>query len=59
MSRVVVLGGSAEMGRRVVDRLSASGQDVLAASRATGVDALSGSGLDDEVLARLPVGGSS
>jgi uncharacterized protein YbjT (DUF2867 family) len=47
MGRVVVLGGSGEMGRRVVDRLIARGHEVRPASRATGIDARSGAGLDD------------
>lgn len=47
MSRVVVLGGTGAMGRAVSDALRRRGHDVVAASRATGVDATTGAGLDD------------
>lgn len=43
---VVVLGGSGEMGGRVVQRLRAAGLDARSASRATGVDVTTGAGLD-------------
>lgn len=46
MSRVVVLGGSGEMGTAVTAVLRGRGHDVLAASRGTGVDASTGAGLD-------------
>jgi len=47
MGRIVVLGGTGEMGRRVAARLTAGGHEVLTASRSTGVDVVSGSGLDE------------
>ena len=46
MSRVVVLGGNGEMGGAVTDVLRGRGHDVLPVSRATGVDAVTGAGLD-------------
>lgn len=45
MSKVVVLGGSGAMGARVVDELRLRGHDVAAASRASGVDAVTGAEL--------------
>jgi uncharacterized protein YbjT (DUF2867 family) len=47
MSRVVVLGGTGAMGAAVAALLRDRGHDVVAASRATGVDASTGAGLDD------------
>lgn len=46
MSRIVVIGGTGQIGSRVVNRLTASGHDAIAASPSTGVDAASGSGLN-------------
>lgn len=46
MSRVVVLGGTGAMGHAVSDVLRRRGHDVVAASRATGVDATTGAGLE-------------
>ncbi|MGA8048168.1 MAG: SDR family oxidoreductase [Dermatophilaceae bacterium] len=48
--KIVVLGGTGLIGSRLVARLAARGHQVLAASRATGVDAVTGAGLA-EVLA--------
>ncbi|MGI3786707.1 MAG: SDR family oxidoreductase [Janthinobacterium lividum] len=45
--KVVVLGGSGTLGRALVARLRARGVDVLAASRRTGVDLVSGNGLTE------------
>lgn len=44
--RAVVLGGSGAIGSRVVQRLRGAGHDVLVASRTSGVDVLTGAGLD-------------
>lgn len=46
MSRVVVLGGTGAMGAQVSTLLRERGHDVLAASRATGVDVRTGAGLE-------------
>lgn len=46
MSRVVVLGGTGAMGAQVSRLLRERGHDVLAASRATGVDVRTGAGLE-------------
>lgn len=46
MSRVVVLGGTGAMGAAMTDELRRRGHEVLAASRATGVDVTTGAGLD-------------
>ena len=46
-SRVVVLGGTGEMGTALTEVLRGRGHDVVAASRATGVDVTTGAGLDD------------
>ena len=45
--KIVVLGGNGLIGRQVVALLRERGHDALAASRSTGVDAVSGEGLDD------------
>lgn len=45
MGKVVVLGGNGAMGARVVAELQQRGHDVVAASRASGVDAVTGAGL--------------
>ncbi|QAY60093.1 NmrA family transcriptional regulator [Microbacterium protaetiae] len=44
--RIVVIGGTGHIGRLVVDRIENSAQAVVVASRRTGVDALTGEGLD-------------
>lgn len=44
--KVIVLGGSGNMGTRVVGLLRDSGHEVVAAGRTTGVDAYTGSGLE-------------
>lgn len=43
--KIVVLGGTGLIGKKVVARLAAQGHDVLAASPGTGVNALTGEGL--------------
>ena len=45
--KIVVIGGSGNVGRNVVRRLAASGRDAVPASPATGVDTISGEGLAD------------
>jgi uncharacterized protein YbjT (DUF2867 family) len=45
--RFTVIGASGLIGTKVVDRLTAEGHDVVAASRGSGVDVLTGDGLDD------------
>lgn len=47
--RVLVTGGAGDVGSRVVAALKSSGHDVVAASRRTGVDLVSGDGLDAAV----------
>ena len=54
--RIVILGGSGRVGARLVNLLRAGGHEVVAASRATGADVVTGRGLaralagDGEVL---------
>ena len=43
--KITVIGASGLIGTKVVDRLTAEGHDVVAASRASGVDVLTGDGL--------------
>jgi uncharacterized protein YbjT (DUF2867 family) len=43
--KIVVIGGSGLIGRKLVDRLRRRGHDVVAASPASGVDTLTGQGL--------------
>lgn len=45
--RITVVGASGLIGSRVVERLSADGHEVVAATRSSGVDALTGAGLAD------------
>jgi uncharacterized protein YbjT (DUF2867 family) len=44
--RIAVAGATGRLGRHVVDVLRAGGHDVVPISRATGVDVISGDGLD-------------
>ena len=45
--KIAVIGATGQVGAQVVRILTTSGHDVAAASRATGVDVVSGVGLDD------------
>lgn len=45
--RITVFGASGLIGTKVVDLLTTEGHDVVAASRSTGIDVLSGDGLDE------------
>jgi uncharacterized protein YbjT (DUF2867 family) len=45
--KIVVIGGNGLIGKKVVNRLRASGNDAVAASPASGVDVLTGAGLAD------------
>ena len=47
--KIVVIGGTGVLGSKVVGTLRDRGHDVIAASRSTGVDALTGEGLADAV----------
>jgi uncharacterized protein YbjT (DUF2867 family) len=47
--KIVVVGGSGLIGSKVVAMLRHDGHDVLAASRRSGVDVVSGEGLTDAV----------
>jgi uncharacterized protein YbjT (DUF2867 family) len=44
--KIVVIGGNGDVGTELVPRLQAAGHEAIAASRSTGVDALTGDGLD-------------
>jgi uncharacterized protein YbjT (DUF2867 family) len=52
--RIVVIGGTGLIGSKVVTRLTDDGHEAIAASPASGVDTLTGQGLDD-VLVGAPV----
>jgi uncharacterized protein YbjT (DUF2867 family) len=52
--RIVVIGGTGLIGSRVVTRLTEQGHEAVAAAPATGVDTVTGQGLDD-VLAGAAV----
>lgn len=45
--RIIVIGGSGLIGSRLVERLRRQGHEVIAASRSSGIDALTGTGLRD------------
>jgi uncharacterized protein YbjT (DUF2867 family) len=45
--KIVVIGGTGRTGRPLVDSLRTRGHDAVAASRSTGVDTITGSGLGD------------
>ncbi|TDO18496.1 uncharacterized protein YbjT (DUF2867 family) [Mycobacterium sp. BK086] len=45
--KIAVFGASGQIGRQVVDLLTAEGHEVVAASRASGVDVLTGQGVAD------------
>src|SRR5438046_1101164 len=45
--KITVMGASGLIGTKVVERLTAQGHEVVASSRATGVDVLTGEGLAD------------
>ncbi|HVI58884.1 MAG TPA: NAD-dependent epimerase/dehydratase family protein, partial [Luteimonas sp.] len=44
--KIVVIGGTGLIGSQVVTRLQAQGHEAIAAAPSTGVDILSGEGLD-------------
>lgn len=48
--RVAVVGGAGLAGRRAVAALEAAGDEVVVLSRSTGVDAVSGAGLDEALV---------
>jgi uncharacterized protein YbjT (DUF2867 family) len=45
--KIVVIGGTGLIGSKLIDKLHANGHDALAASPDTGVDVISGQGLDE------------
>ena len=45
MTKIAVAGATGRVGRHVVDVLEARGHDVVAMSRSTGVDVITGNGL--------------
>jgi uncharacterized protein YbjT (DUF2867 family) len=45
--KIVVIGGTGLIGSKLIDKLRADGHDPLAASPATGVDVITGQGLDE------------
>ncbi|HEX4865862.1 MAG TPA: NAD-dependent epimerase/dehydratase family protein, partial [Acidimicrobiales bacterium] len=45
--KIAVIGASGLIGTKVVERLTARGHEVVASSRATGLDVLTGEGLAD------------
>ena len=47
MAKIVVVGGSGNVGARVVEKLRAHGHDAVAVSRRDGVNAYTGEGLAD------------
>ena len=48
--KIVVIGGSGRVGRTVVGRLVAHGQNAVPASPGTGVDTITGEGLADVMV---------
>jgi uncharacterized protein YbjT (DUF2867 family) len=49
--KIVVIGGTGLIGRTLVDKLRQGGHDVVAASPSTGVDSVTGEGLDQALAA--------
>jgi uncharacterized protein YbjT (DUF2867 family) len=53
--KIVVIGGTGALGSKVVGTLRDRGHDAVAASRSTGVNALTGAGLADALANSLVV----
>jgi uncharacterized protein YbjT (DUF2867 family) len=49
MTKIAVIGATGQIGSKVVESLVGQGHDVVAASRRSGVDVLTGAGIDDAV----------
>jgi uncharacterized protein YbjT (DUF2867 family) len=49
-SKVAVAGATGRVGRHIIDVLREGGHEVVAMSRSTGVDVISGEGLDDALI---------
>lgn len=49
MTRIAVFGATGQIGSKVVESLRAQGHEVVAAARNSGVDVLTGAGVDDAV----------
>jgi uncharacterized protein YbjT (DUF2867 family) len=45
--KVVIIGGTGLIGRKLADKLESSGHEVVAAAPSTGVNALTGEGLQE------------
>ena len=54
--KVVVLGPGGFIGAKVVDMLTREGEQVVAASRRSGVDVLTGAGLGNRIDGVTPIG---
>ena len=54
--KIVVIGGTGRIGSKVVARLRDRGHEVIAAAPATGVDILTGEGLDAAMAGGIPPG---
>jgi uncharacterized protein YbjT (DUF2867 family) len=48
--KITVIGATGQIGSQVVDLLTSDGHDVVAASRTSGADVLTGEGLDDALV---------
>jgi len=48
--RIVVVGGTGLIGSKVVDKLNAEGHEVVPAAPSTGINSLTGEGLDDALV---------
>jgi nucleoside-diphosphate-sugar epimerase len=54
--KIVVIGGSGLIGKKLVNNLRQQGHEVVAASPSSGVNTLTGEGLEEALADQLPSG---